>query len=271
MALIINLDLSALQEMAKEIAPENVQRAALEAVRDLSAATFTHIQEIAQSELHSTREKYLAALSLSPETVDGVWVINLDAKMRFREDGKAAGSMVEDLLKSKKTKTSKSGVRYLSVPFNHSTRPDQQTPPARDLTNAIKKHMKNEKIPFQKLEKDSQGKVITGKLHSFNVTTPNKTHEGPGMGRGAIGQPRVGHTGVPFLHGVNIYQIKTGNGTHKKAIMTFRMVTSKDIGTERWFSPGVQPLHAFERGYEWAQDQLDKVILPRLIEYLSKK
>src|SRR5271166_3260456 len=165
-ALTVQLDIQGLLDAAQELDHGRVVKIANEAVRDLSAMAYGHLQELVQSELHSTREKYLNALSLRPEQVDGVWVINLDQSARFIEDGLEPHDQLPDLLKSPKAKVSKSGQRYVVVPFNHSERPSNQTPYAQDLTKAIKKFMKTQKIPFKGLEKDGGGNFKQGLLHS---------------------------------------------------------------------------------------------------------
>lgn len=258
------------------------------AVRDLSAMTLAHIKEKVQRELHTTRDKYNKALST--EEVDGgeLWVINLDMKQAgWIEEGLKPHEMIADMLKSKKVgkngkpwvKTSKDGSKYASVAFDHKKGPASQSPEATDLTDAIKAEFKKRKIPYNKIEKDDQGQTKLGLLHSLNVPTPKKTHNGPGQGWGVVGAPRQGATGIPFLHGVQVHQkeveeldAKTGKKGKKtvRAIMTYRMVSSKMMGSGRWFHPGISPKLLIDEGYEWALGELENTIITKTLDSIIK-
>jgi len=266
--LYLKVDFSDLNNLEKTLGPA-IEKATKEAARDLSAMTYEHLRENVQSKLHTTTEKYLNSLSIYQD--GDVWIINLDAKARWIEDGMEAHSMVEDLLKSKSAKTSKKdGSRYVVIPFQHNVGASKQTPQATDLTNAIKAHMKQQKIPYGKLEKDEQGNVKSGLLHKFNLDKPLKTKQGVGQGSGPIGSPKQGTTGTPFLHGVSVHQYPiptTGGGVGwKKFIMTFRVASSKHIGTNKWIHPGLTPGYFFEEAYDWALNLLEKEIKPKVIQ-----
>lgn len=282
----INLNVSELLGLDEKFtkAAEQEMKAA---IRDLSAMTMAHIKERVQRELNTTRDKYRDALST--EEVDGgeVWFINLDMKKAgWIEEGLKPHEMIADMLKSKKVskggqpwvKTAKDGSKYASVGFEHKKGPASQSPAATDLTDAIKSEMKKRKIPYGSIEKDEKGAAKVGKLHDFNVPTPKKTHNGPGQGWGPVGAPRQGATGIPFLQNVQVHQKEVegldskGKKTKKvvKAIMTFRMVSSKMMGSGRWFHPGIEPKLFLDEGYEWALNELENTIINKTLDSIIK-
>lgn len=183
--------------------------------------------------------------------------------------------MIDDLLKGKGVKTSKDGSRYRSIPFEHGPGKGaaSMTPAQLTLQQTIKDEMKKRNIPYGKIEKDAKGNPLSGMLHSFDVHNgPPKTAEGPGQGWGKIGQPRQGPTGIPFLHGVRVYQklVENAKGekSAKRAIMTFRTVSSKMKGTGRWVHPGLQPTKIFEDTVEWAHKEWDTNIAPKILDFI---
>jgi hypothetical protein len=244
-----------------------------DALRDLALSTHAHIVENVQNKLHSTREKYLNALSIQ-QVSDESWIINLDSKAMWIEEGLEPHSQVDDMLKSPKAKVSKDGHKYLVVPFEHKKGPTSQTKAQKSLTDTIKAEFKRRKIPYGKLESGADGKPKTGLLHSFDIKDrPSKMSHAPGQGKGPIGAAMQGPTGIPFLKGIKVYQkeIKTPEGKNKiiKQIMTFRVVSSKHRGTDRWWHPGLQPKNFFEEAQKWAEEELQKRILKNIEISLS--
>jgi hypothetical protein len=270
-----NLDLGILGELAKEFRP-SVDKAMAEAARDLATMTHAHIVEEVQEKLHSTREKYLNALSYTQVDND-TWVISLDKAAMWIEEGVPPNKdMLDGLLKSPKAKTAKDGSKYLIVPFQHNKGKTSQTSAGTDLTNTIKSEMKKRKIPYGKLETDHEGKPKTGLLHSFDIMKqPIKTKQGPGQGKGKIGQVRQGPTGIPFLQGVRVYQHKGKDAKGKekttKSIMTFRIASSKHKGTGRWIHPGLEAKRFFDEAAKWAQKEFEDRIRDHILISVAQK
>lgn len=267
----INIDLSDLLDIADLQA--GVQKEANRAAEELAAMTKYHIEELAAEKLHSRRETYVEHLTLGEE--DGVHMVVLDASVRWIEDGQAAYDMLPSLLASKSAKTAKDGSQYAVIPFRHGgpnragtgkLGPATNGPIQQDLVNTIQETMRNKKIPWSKIEKDANGEARLGRLHNFSIMTkPLKTQEGPGMGKGPIGQPRQGNTGVPFLQDVSVHQFKDDKGKVQRSISTFRIASSKQKGTGKWLHPGNKPMYLFEEAAKWAQDMWDKEIGPKLM------
>lgn len=269
----INLDLGAIIELKQELRPK-IQQALQEAARDLAMQTHAHIVEEVQQKLHSSRDKYLAALHFEPVN-DYTWVIGLDRKALWIEEGMEEHEMIDDLLKSPKAKTAKDGSRYTVVPFSHNEGPSRQTPAQQDLTSTIKSELKRRQIPFGKIERDADGKAKLGKLHSIDILkAPLKTKEGPGQGHGPVGQVRQGMTGTPFLQGIRIYQraIKdqsTGKQQVKRSIVTFRVASSKQKGSGRWVHPGVEARNFMDKASDWAMSIWEQKIVPAIMARLN--
>lgn len=270
----VNLDLTDLVKFANGFS-EAAKTAIRKAGEQLAAQTRAHIVEEANKKLHTRRQLFVDSLSHA-QVDENTWVVNLEAKARWIDDGMSAHSMVDDLLKSKKAKTAKDGSKYMVVPFQHNKGPTQQTPAQKDLLDTIKRELKQRKIPYGKLERDDAGQVKLGLIHSFDIkNAPIKTVNAPGQGKGPIGSVKQGPTGIPFLKGVRVYQKNTqnpdGSSSPKRFIMTFRVVSSKHKGQGRWDHPGMPGVKLMDAGHDWAIKQWDKEILPRLIEEISAK
>lgn len=267
--IFFNLDLGPIISMVKGF-DGSVKRAMEEAARDLTVQTHAHIVEEVQAKLHSTREKYLDALSFKQVDAD-TWVIELGKDAMFIEEGlKPNTDMLDGLLKSAKAKTAKDGSRYIVVPFEHKKGASAQTPAQTTLTDTIKSEMKKRKIPYGKLENGPDGKPKTGLLHSFDIMkNPVKTAPGAGSGHGPIGQVKQGATGIPHLQGVRVYQTKVkgadGRESTKKSIVTFRIASSKMKGSGRWVHPGLEAKKFLDEAAEWALKEFETRIKDQIL------
>lgn len=267
--LYANIDLGDILELT------NVDKAALDGLRKAAAGLAAQIHgrlvKTAGQKLHSRREMYVNALKLTPVNND-VWVVSLDAKARWIEDGQSPHNMLDDLLSSPKAKRAKDGSSYVVVPFDHGPGKGVTNAPQaeQDLVSTLKSEFKKRGIPFGKLEKEPGGQARLGKVRSFDIMTgPTKTHNGPGQGHGPIGAVRQGPTGIPFLQGVRVYQAEVadaqGKKSVKKSIVTFRVASSKHVGQDRWNHPGLDPVNLFDDVVEWAQSVWETEIAPTVV------
>lgn len=278
MAINVNLDISQLGDL--KALPTAAKRAITEAGNKLVAATHAHMVEEAGKKLHTRREMYVENLFQHPVDND-TWVISLDGSVRWIEDGIQAHNMLEDLLASPKAKTSKTGSKYLVVPFEHGPKgPTQMTQAQSTLLGTIKEELKRRKIPYNKIEKDEHGNAKLGKLHSFDIMdAPLKTANVPGQGKGPIGAVMQGpgafshggmqFRGTPLLKGVSIYQKQVGNSV-KRGIMTFRIASSTQAGQGKWDHPGLEPVNIFDEAADWARNEWEKNVGPELIDQIMK-
>ena len=255
---------------------DNIDKATKDALRDLTHQTYGHIVEEVNAKLHSTRNKYLAELKPPEEVSQDVWLINLGEKAMWIEEGiEPNKEMIDDMLKSQKAKTAKDGSKYMVIPFKHNEKPQNMTPAQKSLQDTIKSEFKNRNIPYGNIEKDSAGQPKKGLLHSFDIkNAPIKTSNLPGQGKGPVGKVMQGPTGIPFLQGIRVYQkdVKMPDGKMKvqKAIMTFRVVSSKHKGTGRWVHPGLQPKNFLDEAVTWALKQWEEKIQQKLSVAVAK-
>ena len=285
--IMLNLDITDLINLEKNLVPA-IHSSIDEHALALTSATHAHLIELANQKLHTRRQMFIDHLTIFPLRHNSmesggtarVWVLNLDRKFRWIDDGMDEHEMIDDLLKSPKAKTSKDGSRYLSIPFDHSPGkggPTTSTPASRTLVDTIKKELKTRGIPFGKIEKGPDGKPLLGTLHNVDITKePVRTGNGPGQGWGPIGKVKQGFTGTPFLRGVRITQEnvkdqKTGKTSVKRSIMTFRTVSSKHKGTGRWTHPGLEAKRMMEEAADWAAQQWKIVVGAAMVKSITKK
>ncbi len=271
----INIDLSQINQLT-ELGP-TLKKIANEVGDELSQMVIAKAKEKAAEKLHTRRKMYQDGLSWK-KAGDNTWLIVLNGKVRWIDDGQTALDMLKGLLNSPKVKYGKNG-KYIVVPFDHSPGGKGgagskigRTAAQSDLVNAVKTEMKARGIPFGKIEKDSDGNDKTGKLHSFNITNaPKKQDDGLGQRRGPVGEVMQGAkekgetSGTPFLQGVNVYQSKDKKGKTQRSIMTFRVATESRGGAPRWEHPGNAAVDILEKSVEEAIDLWAKEIEPAIL------
>lgn len=222
-----------------------------ESVAGLAALTHAHVLEQANERLHSRREAYVKALRFE-EVQPGLWVITVPESTLWIEEGQSPHNMLDDLLKSPKAKTAKDGSKYLVIPFQHDKGPTQQTDHARGVTQMLKQELKKRGVPYKKIEKGVNGQPKTGLIHSLN-----------------LGGEKRPHWTSPILDGVRIYQhaTKDGKGVQKvsRSIMTFRVASSKQVGTGKWDHPGSAPVKLLDDAFQWCQNEWEQNVLPALL------
>lgn len=245
------VDAQALASEFKEL-KEQVAQAIEQGVKQIASMTYAKTQELANSKLHSTRKTYLDNLDFK-EIASGIWVVSLDEKALWIEEGRKSGDMTEDLLK-KNAKTAKDGSRYKAIPFDQAKAPSQTPRSAQQFVNQVKNELKARKIPFKKLEYNQDGSPRIGRLHTINIDSARPTSR----------------ASFPALSGLNIYQTKTPSGNVRRDIMTFRVVSSKHKGS-KWIHPGLPAKNLMDEAFNWASDIWDKEILPAILEKFGRE
>jgi hypothetical protein len=246
MPLIINIDAVALAKEFKEFALE-VERDIQKGVANLATITHAKVKEMAASELKSSRETFMNSLSFE-EIADGIWVVSLDEKAFWIEDGLPSNfDMKPGLLKN--GEQSQKGGRYKIIPFEHSKAPSQMTQSAKDVVTQLRAGLKNQQIPFKTVERNPDGSPKVGKLHSLNL--PSQI---PGKGN------------TPSLKGVSIYQTLGRGNSVKRDIFTFRTVTDGPNSQGKWLHPGLEGKEFLERASVWAEKEFYDKILPEIME-----
>lgn len=246
------LDIEQIASAFKEEA-EKVQQALYEGVKQLSAMTYARTIELANEKLKSTRKSYIDALDYK-EIQPGIWVVSLDAKMLWLEEGKSAGSMVDDLLRNN-AKTAKDGTKYKVIPFEHSKNPSDMSTRSQSLVSDLKRELKRQDIPFKKIEKNADGSPRIGKLHSLNIASPLPT-------------PRASYS---IFHGLSIYQRKTAEGKVKRDIMTFRIVSEKHKQTGKWYmADDIEARKFLDKAFEELVSKFETEIMPDILAKYEK-
>lgn len=287
----INIDMAELGEITglKEL----LTGMSKEAGQKLATAIHAHGVELASQRLKTRRQLFIDHWTFHPES-DGVWLIQLEGKVRWIDDGFPQHNMLDDLLKSPKAKYvkkgKKKGMKYVIVPFDHSPGKGKtgSTPAQMDLTKTIQKEIKKLNIPWSKLENGPDGKPKLGLLHKLNIMhAPLKTGDGVGQGWGPTGEVKQGPNerqkvgggpgggGHPFLQGLNIYQSaevdKKGQPFTKRTFMTFRIATDEHRSQGRWDHPGLKPVNIVEDTLMWAMDQWQAKLEPAMLELVLSK
>lgn len=245
------LDIEALAAEFKQES-QKVQEALYEGVKQLSAMTYAKTVELANEKLHSTREDYIKALDYK-EISKGVWIVSLDEKMLWLEEGKDPGSMIDDLLK-KNPKIAKDGTKYKVVPFEHSKSPSKMSTFHKSLVDDLRKELKSRDIPFKKIEKNADGSPRIGKLHTLNIPS-------------ALPTPRASH---PIFHGLTIYQSQTASGKVRRDIMTFRVASEKHKQQGKWYYPGLEAYKLMDKAFESSVKEFEETILPTILSKYEK-
>lgn len=264
----INIDAIASQ-MKMEV--EEAQGLIKASVGTLAAATNQQIAKLVQTKLHSRQQKYKQALTFK-QVADNLWVIELDASALWIEEGKAAGSMLDDLLKSPKAKTSKDGTKYMVVPFEHSKPPSQQPAMAQSISDVLKDKLKKAGVGYKKLDRNPDGSVRQGLVHKGDYGGPQREAT-----TRKDGSPLNEAWKSPALDGLRIYQHamknpdgspktdKKGNAMGRRDVMTFRVASEKHRG-RKWEHEGLEGVKFFEQAFDWAMTTWQSEILPELLK-----
>lgn len=237
---------------------ERAEEAAQVAAKSLAAAAHAKVVEEAHAKLHHRLPAFLSALRQEEE--EGAYLVILDKSAAWIEDGMQPHDMLADLLRSPKAKTSKSGTRYISIPFEHaSTAPPGRPVAASNLADAIRHELKQRGLSATKIERDSQGRPLLGKLHTLTGVMGSRGWSASGRRHAA-----------PLLEGLGIYQHPTkSKAGATRSLVTYRTASSSQEGTGAWQHPGLEPAHVMEAAAEWAEREWSERIFPEMLEALT--
>lgn len=249
MPLKLQIDAEAIADQLRSFTTE-MKNEMKKAVGNLATLTRTRIAEAAQEELDTSRHIYMEALSDPEEEAPGVWVISLDQKGMWIEEGiQPNKDMKPDLLK---------GAKYKVIPFRYDKPQSQNSNYTQGLITEIKQQLRKQGVPYKKIEYNKDGSPKVGKLHEFNFGNPG----------GKMGAPGKGNT--PALAGLTIYQREQG-GKIKRDILTFRTVSSTPASSGKWIHPGFEAKKFMDRAMIQAIDDWENQILPELMQKWSNK
>lgn len=240
----------------------------------LTAATKAKAIELANQKLHTRRKMFIEALDHF-QVDENTWVVSLDAKAVWIDEGMPEHSMLPDLLKSKKAKTAKDGSKYVVVPFKHNKGKQLQTPAQQALLNTIKKELRAVGTTPNQIELTKEGKPKLGLVRSLDITQRPLSTADLRIGAGPRGHVAQGPTGIPLLKGIRVYQkeVQKSDGTTgiQRDVMTFRVASSKHEAQGRWHHPGIEGANIMDEAAAWARNEWDSKIAPSLMDRIIMK
>jgi hypothetical protein len=206
---------------------------------------------------------------------NGIWVVEIDPKASWIEDGRPPTSMATEqwLLKptSKGVKTAKDGSKYRAIPFVHMQNGKLTDQSHELLKPVIKSALKEQKISPRKIEMDELGNPKLGIIHRLHIEPPSR-EKYPEMAQ-FFSRPRSEeeaaltglrpHSGIFYLqNAVVVQRKKTVRGKERisKEVVVFRTVSTKHQLEHRWIYPEVKPFHAIEAAYNYVQQEWQKVL-----------
>lgn len=241
-----DIDIDAITREFRDVKKE-MDKELKSSVRGLASMTHAKVLELATNELRSLSKMYKDNVSFQ-EIEENLWVVSLDEKALWIEEGRKSGFM-EELLNGKSGKTNKQGEKYAVIPFEHSKNPSEQSSQARDLSNLIKAELKRKKIPYRKVEYHPDGSPKLGLIHRFDVKSARlKEH----------------HKDEP-LKGVAIYQRKDKAGRVQRDVMTFRVIHENHREEGKWVHPGREGDKLMDKAFKWAMNEWENKILPEIL------
>jgi hypothetical protein len=263
MALKFQIDTDSLVAQFKDFA-FTVTEDLKKSMSNLATLTRTRIVEAAGRELHTTKKTYMDALSDAEEVTPGVWVISLDEKALFIEEGTDPKKldMKPDLLKGRKHRV---------IPYHYDKGPKQNSNFTNAMVMEIRQTLKQDRkpslimkkgalqttnrTPFKQIEYNPNGSPRIGKLHEYNIQSPI-----PGKGN------------TPALTRLSIYQkevknAQTGKVSISRDILTFRTVTDGEASEGKWVRKSPLKARKFmDHAMDLATADWEQQILPELIE-----
>ena len=235
---------------------EEVKNDMTKGVENLATMTHAKTLELAGTELTSLQKMYKDNVEFA-NPAPNFWVVTLKEPAMWIEEGSKAGFM-EELLNGKSSRTGKNG-KYAIIPFQHNKNPTEQSAKAYDLAKTIQYELKKKGVNWKKLEVDANGSPRLGKLHTFQFDNDTATAQ------------KASHKN-PLTKGVSVYQTKMKDGTVRKDIMTFRVISEKSRNEGAWIHPGRPGNKILDKAFEWAMGTWERDILPAIFEkYNGKK
>lgn len=249
-----NIDVDRLSKQFDNL-KEEVKADLTKGVENLANMTHAKTLELATEELTSLSKMYKDNVEFS-NPAPNFWVVTLKEPAMWIEEGRKSGFM-EELLNGKSGRTGKNG-KYAIIPFQHNKNPTEQSAKAYDLAKEIQYELKKKGVNWKKLELDSEGSPRLGRLHTFQFENTQ-----------ALAQKDIHKN--PLTKGVSVYQTKQKDGSVRRDIMTFRVISEKHRNEGLWVHPGRKGNKIMDKAFEWAIHTWEKDILPAIFEKYNGK
>lgn len=249
--------------------------------KNIAVLTHAFIASKAKSELNSFQQQ--AYLGKNEENLrysklgDGIYLIELDAKASFIEDGSPKRFMKWLLDNNPKAKTAKDGSRYAHIPFSHakSNSTKNVNDPKSSFYDIVSKRLKEENIDLNKIERNTDGTPKLGIIHKINtnsIIASEKNRSNFSSPRSQEMAAKIGlkpHSGIHKLENLLVTQRKTKSGEVVKEAITIRTISSKHETEGRWYYPQIKPFKGMQSGYDYAKSLMDEAV-KRLHEEFGK-
>lgn len=228
------------KQFAKEV-KDNIEKS----MENLATLTRANIVEQTDKDLNTARSVYTDALGDVEEVAPGVWVISLDEKALWIEEGiEPNHDMKPDLLKGKK---------YRVIPFKYNRPPTQNSNLTNALVGQIKQTLKKEGLSMHKIEYNANGSPRVGKLHEYDINKPISIRPGKGN--------------TEALTRLSVYQTEDAKTNKiKRDVLTFRTVSSGPASAGKWIHPGYTGKKYMDKAMEKAAKMWEEQILPEIME-----
>lgn len=233
---------------------EEVKKNMEEAVANLMTLTKARIVEQTSQLSSATAKTYLDALGEPEMVAPGVWIITLDPKAFWIEEGiEANKDMKPGILKGK------SSVR---VPFRYDKPGSQNSPLTNALVMEINQKLRKDKLSVSKIEKDASGSPKIGKLHEFDLSGPGKH----------VSWLKRNEKETHALTRINVYQNKDekAKGGVRRDVMVFRTVSSGPASANKWIHPGYEAKKFMDKAMDKAIRDWEDQILPEILAKWNK-
>jgi len=239
----LHFEIPDLEEHLRQFALE-IEQDMEAGIKNLAAMTHAKVLEMANQELKSTKKKFAENLTWA-ELAPGVYAVTILAPAVWIDEGLPADFDMKPGLLAKPDGITKDGRRYRVIPMDQAKAPSNLAPQGKADLETLKDALKEKKIPLRKLERNSDGSIKTGKLHSFDIDSRT-----PGKGN------------TQLLSRVNIYQTANEKGQVSRQVTTFRTVVE---GSEGWKHPGLEPHNFLDKAAQFAEQIWDTQILPEIL------
>jgi len=232
---------------------EQAKKAMEESFQKMVFDTYADVVKQASSLSSATNQVYMAALKQPMEITSNVWVIALDAKALWIEEGiEANKDMKPGLLK---------GADYKVIPFKYDKKPSASTPMTQALMAEINQKLRKHDLSLSKIERDSKGSPKQGMLHEFDMS---------GKGRHVSWIKRKSDETHPLTR-LRIYQGPDASGKIKREAMVFRTVTSGPASAGKFIHPGYEAKHFMDKAMDKAIREWEDLRLPEIFAKWGNK
>lgn len=269
-----------LQDEIAKIIGENIKGiaeskrvAAKAAMRQVALASEARAKRMASTRLGGTAGMYAEALRFTSPSED-VYALILGAEASHLETGYPSFDMLASgLARGPKSKISKEGYRYVTIPFEHKQAPASPSHPehdravqigqpqettrgslAADLKSAIRMAEKSLDMK-QKSVRGMGGVPVVGKAWTMTPSDAGLKFKDVLGNMGQASDPGIN----PLLHGLTAYQRVDTAGRVQKGYVTFRRASEKYMG-QKWIHPGFDGVHVFRDLEKWVKSELDAML-----------